>query len=67
MLQNRLLASGNRQFDFGFGRHTAKNKFSRLLFIEVHKMYDSIDPDEAMRAPTIVVGTMIPGASTFML
>jgi hypothetical protein len=42
-------------------------KFARLLFIEVHMMYDSIDPDEAMRAPTIVVGTMIPGASTFML
>jgi hypothetical protein len=37
-------------------------KFSRLLFIQVHMMYDSIDLDEAMRAPTIVVGTMVPGA-----
>jgi hypothetical protein len=42
-------------------------KFARLLFIEVHMMYDSIDPGEAMREPTIVAGTMIPGASTFML
>jgi hypothetical protein len=33
--------------------------FARLLFIEVHMMYDSTDPDEAMRAPTIVVGTII--------
>jgi hypothetical protein len=41
--------------------------FARLLFIEVHMIYDSIDTDEAMRAPTIVVGTMIPGVSTFML
>jgi hypothetical protein len=42
-------------------------KFARILFIEVQMMYNSIDPDEAMRAPTVVVGTMIPSASTFML
>jgi hypothetical protein len=41
---------------------TPRIKFAMLLFIQVHMIYDSIDPDEAMRAPTIVVGTMIPGA-----